>query len=389
MPCKNKIIYIGGGITSPYPRIRISTDGGQTWTPDGRYGGWDPYSDIFAFAFVDSGYVLAGTDDGLYRSKDHGLSWQQIPLPPFDKEHAVMALLVSTNKTIFAGGVDAIYRSTDNGNSWSVAAGPEFVFPYVWSMTITKDGTIFAGQQSWIPRSAKGLIRSTDNGNTWEFVNNFPNLPTTNLEVPLVVAGNDGEVYASPNRGLYVSYDKGNSWERIDEIDNYWGRAGYTSKNLGTFVGFYWQPGDKYTLYRYYNKSWQGVPGVIGGIWGITQWSDNEILVATSEGLYKVGFYEITSVQSTPEVPEFYLLQNYPNPFNPVTTIEFAVPEKGRYKLKVYDILGQEVATLFDDEINAGTQKLTFNGSNLHSGIYIYRLIGKNVNISKKMILMK
>ena len=98
----------------------------------------------------------------------------------------------------------------------------------------------------------------------------------------------------------------------------------------------------------------------------------------------------IDAVEKEEALPTaFKLQQNYPNPFNPTTTIEFAVPEAGRFTLKVFNILGQEVATLANGEMNAGFHKATFDASKLASGLYIYRLTGTNVNLTKKMMLLK
>jgi hypothetical protein len=85
----------------------------------------------------------------------------------------------------------------------------------------------------------------------------------------------------------------------------------------------------------------------------------------------------------------FELSQNYPNPFNPSTIIEFALPQTGKYSLKVYNIIGQEVANLLDDALSTGVHKVTFDASRLSSGMYIYQLSGSSVNMSKKMILIK
>ncbi|MEK6552778.1 MAG: glycoside hydrolase family 3 N-terminal domain-containing protein [Bacteroidota bacterium] len=85
----------------------------------------------------------------------------------------------------------------------------------------------------------------------------------------------------------------------------------------------------------------------------------------------------------------FVLYQNYPNPFNPSTMIEFSVPQAGYYSLKVFNIIGEEVANLMNREMESGIHKISFDASKLPSGIYIYRLTGNNVNISKKMTLMK
>lgn len=86
---------------------------------------------------------------------------------------------------------------------------------------------------------------------------------------------------------------------------------------------------------------------------------------------------------------EYKLLQNYPNPFNPSTIIKFSVPARGSYTLKVYNVLGQEVAQLFNGLANAGNYQATFDASTLSSGVYFYTLSGENVNITKKMMLVK
>ena len=389
---EQKRIYIGGGLTFPAPRIRVSVDSGKTWLPPdyGPYGGYDPYGDVWSFAFVDSGYVLAGTDHGIYRSKDQGLSWQLAFRDSNYPSREYLSLLVSNKtKTIFAGADEAIFRSTDNGNTWAICADSTFIYPYVWSMTQTEDGTIFAGTESGMPNTARGVVRSTDNGNSWEFVNNFPYHVGKN--VPLVVAGlSPQEVYCSPDGyGAFVSYDNGNSWKHIDEIPNYTGTAGYASKSLGVFLGFYWPDKQGYTLYQYYDSQWLPVPGVIGAIWGIAQWSDNKILVATSEGLYRVGFSEIVAVNEFPVVSSFQLFQNYPNPFNPTTTIEFQIPERVFVKLSIFNTLGQEMETLVNEEKGAGVHRIVWNASSYPSGIYFYRLETSKFVETKKMILMK
>lgn len=96
---------------------------------------------------------------------------------------------------------------------------------------------------------------------------------------------------------------------------------------------------------------------------------------------------EIILVYSLPK--EFKLEQNYPNPFNPSTVIEFSIPQKGSYTLGVFNVLGQFVSTIIQGEFEPGYYKTDFNAAQLASGIYIYRLHGNNVCISKKMLLVK
>ncbi len=85
----------------------------------------------------------------------------------------------------------------------------------------------------------------------------------------------------------------------------------------------------------------------------------------------------------------FTLYQNYPNPFNPSTTIRYAVPTTGRVRLSVYDILGREVKALVDEVMGAGEHAVQFNGADLSSGIYFYRLTAGTHTALKKMIFVK
>ncbi len=86
---------------------------------------------------------------------------------------------------------------------------------------------------------------------------------------------------------------------------------------------------------------------------------------------------------------KYELNANYPNPFNPSTTIEYAVPQKGLVTIKVYDVLGREVATLVNDNHAQGRYKVTWNAAGLSSGIYIYRLTAKDYKSVRKMLLIK
>ncbi len=88
-------------------------------------------------------------------------------------------------------------------------------------------------------------------------------------------------------------------------------------------------------------------------------------------------------------IKKFELSQNFPNPFNPSTKITYSIPERGNVSLKVFDLLGSEVAELVKGEMVAGTYDITFNASNLPSGVYFYRLQAGSFTQTKKMILLK
>ncbi len=99
---------------------------------------------------------------------------------------------------------------------------------------------------------------------------------------------------------------------------------------------------------------------------------------------------KFTSVKQTDEIPLTYALyQNYPNPFNPTTTIKYSIPNTERVTLKIYNILGQEVATLVDEEQKPGVYELKFDAGNLASGVYFYRLKAGGFTAVKKMMLVK
>jgi len=88
--------------------------------------------------------------------------------------------------------------------------------------------------------------------------------------------------------------------------------------------------------------------------------------------------------------PWVYLLsQNFPNPFNPTTTIKYQIPELSFVTLKVYDVLGNEIATLVNEENSNGSYEVEFNATTLPSGIYFYRLQAGSFVDTKKMVLMK
>ncbi len=85
----------------------------------------------------------------------------------------------------------------------------------------------------------------------------------------------------------------------------------------------------------------------------------------------------------------FSLYQNYPNPFNPETTIEFSLPTTQRVVLKIFDLLGREVLNVTDKEYTVGRHKIRFNGNNLTSGVYFYRIIVGNYSDTKKLVLLR
>lgn len=117
----------------------------------------------------------------------------------------------------------------------------------------------------------------------------------------------------------------------------------------------------------------------------------NLVFVVQGGKLYLLS--ETTSVDVESEdtsIPiEYGLSQNYPNPFNPATNIKYSVPEISFVTIKLYDVLGNEVTTLVNEEKEAGNYKIDFDGSRLSSGIYFYKMQTEKFVEIKKMILLK
>jgi hypothetical protein len=143
-----------------------------------------------------------------------------------------------------------------------------------------------------------------------------------------------------------------------------------------------------------YSMSWFGESGEDPTQPYNTRWTRRRLSFATTEivvagqsqGKFQGDLAE--GVEAT--MPgEFRMSQNYPNPFNPATTIEFALPQDAFATLKVYDMLGREVATIASREFRAGVHRTMWNASRLPSGMYIYRLTAGQFTDQKKLMLLK
>ena len=117
-----------------------------------------------------------------------------------------------------------------------------------------------------------------------------------------------------------------------------------------------------------------------------TQFGSNSISVL----LNQLGVVSVDDpYESTFEPNSFTLYQNYPNPFNPSTTIKYSIPRRTNVTLKVFDVLGSEVATLVKIEQPQGNYEVEFDATSLASGIYLYRIKAGDFVETKKMVLLK
>jgi hypothetical protein len=124
--------------------------------------------------------------------------------------------------------------------------------------------------------------------------------------------------------------------------------------------------------------------------WGNPYFGNGTAVLPGDLNIGAFGGYSLAAVTGKPVVVTSYNLnQNYPNPFNPSTVISYSVPKSQFVTLKIYNLLGQLVTTLVNQQQNAGSYQVTFNAEKLSSGIYFYTLNAGSFNSVKKMILLK
>ncbi len=319
-----------------YKGIYISTDNGNTWERQ-----LAPTYVSTILCEDDRIYVSFGNGGyGYSYSDDFGNNWTSNSAGTRE----VYGFYKSSTGKIFIGTYnDGSYVSTDDGNTWSQAFFDGNVT--IWSVEGTGDGTIHL-------INAFAYNRSTDDGVTWNFVNPGPIAQIRAMKTK----GNYVFIGYFSSETLYYSQDAGATWGQFD-------LSGLNSNNVETNrhleLG-----GDE----RVYLKTWGG----------------------TDPGLYRT----INSVLPVERVEnifpeEFSLEQNYPNPFNPSTKISWQSPVSAHQTLKVYDVLGNDVATLVNEEKPAGVYEVEFDPSGLSSGIYFYKLQAGTSTQIKKMILMR
>ncbi len=315
-------------------RAFLSTDNGTNWTRVSSL----PANTYVSCVAISGTNLFAGsawdTTGDAFLSTDNGTSWTPVNSGLPLKTPVYTLTISGTN--LFVGTRDGFFLSTDNGTSWTLANSG---LPLKNSFTLTISGTnLFAGFGDG------GIFLSTDNGTSWTQVNSLP----TNLVVNcFAIIGTN--LFASTGYGVFLSTNNGGTWTAVNN--------GLTSANIRALA----------------------VSGTN--------------LFAGSEpgGVWRRPLAEmITTVESPSGLPEhFSVEQNYPNPFNPSTTIKYKLPKSSEVKLSVYDMLGREASILVNERREAGVHEVKFDGANLASGVYVYRLAARDFVQSRTLIILK
>ncbi|HET6273079.1 MAG TPA: T9SS type A sorting domain-containing protein [Bacteroidota bacterium] len=386
----NGTLYAATG--SYFPVVFRSTDNGDSWDSAGQTDG----SSINCLETNSRGYIFAGdVFYGVYRSTDSGNMWVRVDSGLTNP--LVRALAINSSGDIFAGILPVyidtnffygIYRSTNNGDNWvQVNTGLRYGAG-IYSFATNSAGQIFAG-------GSYGIYRSTDNGSNWVESNNGLD---SNRYVSSISVGPNGHIFAgTQDSGIYRSTDDGNTWTHANIVlPNLTVVWSLVINSLGHIFAAVSQSTFSYGVLR---STDDGINWTLVNS-GFTTSATVYDLVINSSGYVFAGTGGggvFRSVQSTTSVEQidhelptaFSLKQNYPNPFNPSTSIQFSVPRTEFVTLKIYNILGKDVATLVSKNLSAGTYETEWNAQGFPSGVYFYRLqAGAFIQI-KKLILIR
>lgn len=327
-------------------------DGGDTWFVTNL---WELNEDVYSVSF----------------SRSQGLSY---------------GVFGADSQTIIIGA--SINCSTVLNHAWGGLSGGRF-----WgAFMLTPEIGFVAGENS---NYQPILGRTTDSGLNWDYVSFYLDGNEGRATGVTFTDSNNGYISAlvwDGSGAIAKTIDNGNNWTTTFFNTPLWGISFPFSgaSQVGYCVG------DSGTVLKTYNagKIWQkqvsGTSEKLNKVFFIDSdfgfaVGENGIILRTT-----TGGGTVTNIEDdVKQLFNFELQQNYPNPFNPTTTIKYSIPQKSNVSLKVYDILGNEVASLVNEEKSAGKYEVTWYAANLQSGVYFYRLLAGSFIDTKKMILIK
>ena len=377
---------------SSFDQILKSTNGGTTWSVLALSGSTATFNSI-GMVNATTGWIV-GSNSAVYKTTNGGTSFDSVAisnmaaglnLSKVQFVNATTGFIFS--KSYVSTDTTTIFKTTDGGTSWikQRLTGAVGVANQIYGASMLDANT------GWILNYTPRPYITTDGGNTWTAQTLVDGYAGLLYEIKMFDA-NTGYTCGGSGR-LYKTTNGGTLWDTVSVPSrNY---SFYTLKFASPQIGI---------VLGQYGVSYSTVNG--GGAWTLTNTSGSTVNGSWMDNDYKlfcvgsIGYVHknITTISGilngneNTQIPTKYeLSQNYPNPFNPTTTISFALPKPGNVSLKVYDMVGREVMTLFSNQqFNAGVTRYLFNGSNLASGIYFYSLVVDNNLIStKKMVLVK
>jgi len=348
------------------------------------------------------------------KSLNYGKDWRSIvskDLEPYNNLEAIdfindkHGIAISNNYESPNGNNDNIIMTADSGNNWSVAFSQNDSLPAdLVSIQYVSNDFICAAGNYFKDTSCTGVFLSTaDGGLHWKKIL-INDLMINNISFTDRISGFLlGTSALNPLSMLFKTSNGGMTWEHIQTFtDNYYNGVTFLNESgcglLYGFRRFFENP--VLSISVDFGNSWrnQSIPpttdlvftdaviftpeemNVTGG-----EVFSSALVLHTTNG----GWTYINNNTEYPDENYFYLFQNYPNPFNPVTVINYVLNLKSLVTLKIYNVSGNEIETVIDESQDKGFHSVRFDGSNLSSGIYFYRIKINSFTEAKKMILIR
>ncbi len=382
-------------------RFFNTSDGGNIWSPISSY----PEQGFVESGHYNSTYVsgneifFGSTTGNIYHSIDAGYSWSLIPIT----QSNTYAIWFNTPSDGLAGGDNAMETTTDGGGSWSLLS----------SLNGLDSASAITGfNNDWWVANQNIIYHSDDDRVSWTTQYTAPSGKFIHMAKArsgnLIVAVRDNggiSAYLAPVPVELVSF---NAIGENETVNLYW-RTASEINNSGFVV-------QRSAVADHQNEAstpgWKEIGFVEGNGTTIEEnyysFSDRNLV----PGVYSYRLLQmdldgtttrsgVVEVEVNTRITEYSLKQNYPNPFNPATSIQYSVGSRQHITLKVYNVLGKEVATLVNEEKTPGTYSVEFNGQSdngqdLSSGVYIYKLTAvsggshpESYTVVKKMLLIK
>jgi photosystem II stability/assembly factor-like uncharacterized protein len=392
-------LYTAGYDDLLSPQISRTTDNGFSWT--GLQAALPLNGEVRSFAITQNGLMafVSTQQTGVYKTTNDGVNWTRLTNLP--STVTSIMLFTSTNRdTVYAGtfGSGTLYRTTNEGQTWD-STGKLLAGPNGYSslnLALLKDGVFYCAKDS-------GLYRSADEGATWTKTGTIAQGAGI-----LNILASDSTIYACGGSTqdsvfVYRSTNKGINWSFVPSRLSY---QQYGNKTCFTAFGnlLFVTTGTSSTpliakvlVSANFGASWQdlseGIPSNLPFPLSLTV-KDSIVFASfgAANGVWKrsiVGLYAAVPKSPDRNASTFSLSQNYPNPFNPTTVISYQLVGSSQVSLKVYDVLGREVATLVNEHKAAGSYEARFDAGKLASGIYFYKLQAGSFVQAKKMLLVK
>lgn len=350
----------------------------------------------------------------IYKSTDGGANWvlssTGLPTDPTEINPVRVIQVSQDNPNIVAAGLfmntanGGFYLSTDAGANWVKKHNglPSTTGTLIRSLAIRPvlSNQFFVGLDRSTP-SDIGVFITTNVGDNWSSFNGGTMLNTYGIRALVLNTTGNHTLFAgvatATGQGVY---EYTFSFVPVELVS-------FLSEVFGNKVNLSWITASEINNYGFQverrnteSNDWVNV-GFVNGNGNSTEtqfysFSDNP--VAVGKYFYRLkqidfsGSYEYSSEVEAiirEVLNEFILNQNFPNPFNPSTKIRFSIPQNGFTRLKVFDVLGNEVSSIIEGELSAGNYELQFDASGLSSGTYFYSLTSGEFTKTMKMILSK